>query len=96
MGIKAAWSPETTDLFTAALGHDRHRRFLVVERLPEGGWDWVTWHCDHTGILQHGTAATAAAAMADAERAARLLAPGHAIFNANDGARLQTATSRPN
>ena len=95
MAIRAAWSPETMDLFTAALGRDPHRRFLVVERLPDGGWDWVTWHRDHTGILQHGIADTAAEAMADAERAAGLLAAGHGFFSPRNEGSLQSVQRRP-
>lgn len=100
MGLRVQWSPETIDLFTAALGRDRHRRYLVVERLPEGGWDWVTWQGDRAGtlqpgILQTGIADTAATAMADAVRAASLLAACQGLFQHQCDDRLQSVVGKP-
>ena len=90
MGIRVAWAPETRDLFSAALGDHQARRFLVVERLPDGGWDWLAWSEDRAGASQHGLAETAAMAMAAAEQAASLLAPGPDIFRGRVSEGLQS------
>ena len=96
MDCRAAWSPETRDLFTAAMGRQQDRRFLVVERLPDGGWDWIAWCQERAGVSRQGVADNAATAMAAAERAATLLAPTHGIFHMRGHAHLQSARHRPN
>jgi len=82
-------------LFTAALGRDLNRRFLVVERLPDGGWDWAAWHRDAAGLSRHGVAPSAATAMEAAERAAVLLTLGHGLFRAGHSRALQSVQGKP-
>ena len=96
MGVRASWSPETMDLFTAALGRRENRRFLVVERLPDGGGDWVTWHGRQAGVSRQGVADSAATAMLAAELAAAVLAPGLGLFSTPQIDVLQSGATRPN
>ena len=49
------------------------RRYLVVEALPGGGWDWVAWRGPADADVLSGEADTREAAMHEAERAASQL-----------------------
>ena len=77
MGSSADWLLDTIDLFTAAIGRGRRRRRLVVERLPDGGWDWVTWSRDPGAPVFNGKSPAPWTAMREAERAACLALAGH-------------------
>lgn len=67
----ADWHSVSPGMYGAALsrtGQGKH--FLVVERLPGGGWDWLTWQAADRKACLHGCAASQAAAMRAAELAA--------------------------
>ena len=67
------WIAETPGLLSARLGEPESgvRRYLLVEALPTGGWDWVVWIADGSGRSLTGTAATRAEAMEAAELGTR-------------------------
>ena len=46
---------------------------LVVEKVPEGGWDWAAWRNAQPGDRHSGASANAFSAMAFAEGAAALM-----------------------
>lgn len=73
MTARAEWFFDSIGLLTAACGRADARRFMLVERLPDGGWDWVAWCGDRGSVALHGLAVTAAVAMVQAERAAASL-----------------------
>jgi hypothetical protein len=73
MQTRPGWAPETKHLFTAEVPSGDGRHYLVVERLPTGGWDWVTWGQGSHAQSVHGSAPTAAQAMIAAEHAAAML-----------------------
>lgn len=74
MTDRLGWAIETADLFSATIRRGGEaRRHLLVESLPDGGWDWSAWSADGSGRVMHGQADTAGTAMAAAERAAKLL-----------------------
>ena len=77
MRARAEWLPETIDMFSAAVGLGRNRRFLVVERLPDGDWDWVTWSGDRGAAPLQGRSVDPKMAMHEAERAADLVGHEH-------------------
>ena len=74
------WLSETPCLFSATLATSQGRRFLVVEELPDGGWDWVTWGQGRQTRPLHGTAVTARLAMSAASRAAWIRSIGSVHF----------------
>lgn len=75
MPREAVWVADTPGLFTAALARPvGGRQYLVVERMPGGGWDWVAWRADRAARPLNGNSETAAAAMRAAERALVFLA----------------------
>ena len=77
MTARLGWRPETEDLFTAVAASCDGRHFLVVERLPDGGWDWAAWGAERRNAqCVHGTAPTAAQGMVAAEQAAAMLGAG--------------------
>ena len=44
--------------------------YVIVERLPDGGWDWAVWRSgDGWTVSHHGVADTAREGMRAAERA---------------------------
>ena len=96
MGLRAVWSLETSDMFTAATGSPKQQQFLLVERLPSGGWDWVAWRCSDSERAVHGVAESAPAAMQAAECAAATLNAARAFFSTAHGRLLQQACARTN
>lgn len=72
MSFRGEWPPSTGDLLLAEIGFGRRRRNLVVEPLPGGRWDRVTWSSDHQPAGLQGNSADPWTAMQDSERAARL------------------------
>lgn len=98
MQTRLGWALEVPGLFCATWAPLRgSKRHLVVEALPEGGWDWVTWANDGTGRCLHGRAGTQHRAMEAAERGAMLIAAGPVIGGAvarHQG--LQSPAARPN
>ena len=68
------WASDGPELFMASETGSGHKQYMVVEALPEGGWDWVAWGVGQTGQCLHGRADTLTNAMAAAERAAARLA----------------------
>ena len=66
-----AWKSDISGLLRASTGEPLlgARWFLVVEALPDGGWDWLVWINDGSGRCMHGIAVNATAAMSAAEDA---------------------------
>ncbi len=79
------WRAESADLFSATLmvragTMQAGRRFIVVERLPDGGWDWTTWMAQgarQRGPVLQGRASSVIPAMNAACRAAGVAAGAH-------------------
>lgn len=62
------------------------RLFLVVEALPDGGWDWMAWADDRSGRSLRGRCPTRAQAVQAAEHGVELL--GSVRRGAGDGGSL--------
>lgn len=70
MAAQVEWASidaETHGAWVRASDGGRFR--LLVERLPDGGWDWAIWHTDDPGLGGYGRAPTALCAMLAAEHA---------------------------
>lgn len=68
------WTVDTPDLSSAAdIDPTGSKRYLVVEALPDGGWDWIAWADDQDTCFSHGRAPTRGAAMEAAEAVALML-----------------------
>ena len=73
MAERIYWMRETPDLFCASVVSTWGvRRYLVVEVMPGGGWDWAAWASDGAAS-QQGSASTEGEAMLAAEDGARRL-----------------------
>lgn len=71
---KVGWASETPELFCATWPTGRGgKRHLVVEALPEGGWDWLAWANDGSGRCLHGRAGSPDRAKEAAELGAMLM-----------------------
>ena len=71
----AVWSSDTAGLYSARLRCPWGGvRYVVVEAVPGGGWDWVAWASDVPDEARHGQTAELVAAMAAARLNAGLLA----------------------
>lgn len=71
------WDVVSPGMFGASIeGPNSDIWFVVVERLPKGGWDWLAWQARREYGCVHGLASSRAAAMRAAELAVRdLLVP---------------------
>ena len=95
---KLGWASDTSDLFCATVSPEwGSKRYMVVEAIPGGGWDWSAWANDGSGRCLHGRADTPGRAMVAAERGAMLLARTPISENAFAHHRaLQNEGGRPN
>jgi hypothetical protein len=73
MPIGAEWRTDVQGFFAADQDWLKGRFYLVVERLPKRGWDWVVWASPLQGHCLHGVADTAAEAKVAAACALRLM-----------------------
>jgi hypothetical protein len=70
-------------LLATVVGHCGRSYRLAVEPLPAGGWEWIAWPAGaEWPDVRSGVAASSAAAMAAAERAAGELDDGLALLYA--------------
>jgi hypothetical protein len=67
------WSNDPHGYFANKVSMFHGRCHLVVERLPDRGWDWAVWASDRLEVCLHGTADGPEEAKQAAERAALLL-----------------------
>ena len=76
MQQKFGWAAETPELLFATLEPlgAGLRHHLVVEALPQGGWDWLAWANDGARNCLQGTCSSRICAMRAAEDAAEWLA----------------------
>ena len=74
MGTRMKWRADSSGLLTASMASWwGGRRNVVVECLPDGGWDWVAWTDGEATQRRQGQARSLEAAMTAAERGAAAL-----------------------
>ena len=73
MHEKFDWIADPTGLFCGSLQSCHGKRYMVVESVPGGGWDWVAWSDDGSGRCLHGRTETAGQAREAAEHCAAMM-----------------------
>ena len=64
------WEQSGEAFYATETSQSGEKHYLIVEKLPKGGWDWSVWRQrDSWRIARNGTANTAQEAMRAAERA---------------------------
>lgn len=90
MQVQVWWTSDRQGGFTAVLVSHRGTCRLVVEPLPDGGWDWVVWTRERSERCLYGTAATASLAKGAAEAATLLMKSEDCFFTAKETMGLQS------